>query len=484
MLSEEKFRAFQDKMVAEGMSDAAILAFKNAYLALIAGDSGMIDEKDIKPVRDLPSFEKDVQSRTKVEASLLNETVMLKLNGGLGTSMGLDKAKSLLTVKDGQTFLDLIAQQVMKTREQYDTNVRFMLMNSFNTSKDTLDFLSKYPELRNDPQLELIQNKVPKVDAETKDPIEWSTNSKLEWCPPGHGDLYAALYGSGKLDELLEAGIKYMFVSNSDNLGATLDLKLLTWFAQSDRPFVMEVCERTAADKKGGHLAIRSSDNHFILRESAQCAKEDEDQFQDVGKHKFFNTNNLWIRLDKLKEELERTGGIIPLPMIKNSKTVDPQDPSSPAVFQLETAMGAAIECFRGAGAVVVPRNRFAPVKKCNDLFLLRSDAYILTEEATLELHPDRNGVAPLVDLDSKAYKLVQQLENATPNGIPSLLLCNSVSVKGNVLFDANIKLKGDVVVLNAEEGFARMETATYDNEEVDVTQNKVISACFECAVM
>ena len=179
-----------------------------------------------------------------------------------------------------------------------------------------------------------------------------------------------------------------MFVSNSDNLGATLDLSILSYFAGSDAPFMMECCKRTPNDKKGGHLAKRVSDGQLILRESAMCADEDEEAFQDISKHRFFNTNNLWIRLDKLKEIINENGGFIPLPMIKNKKTVDPKDDSSQKVLQLETAMGAAIECFKGATAIVVPRTRFAPVKKCNDLLLLRSqyfDPFLLKGNCLIE---------------------------------------------------------------------------------------------------
>ncbi|CAE7769639.1 UGP1, partial [Symbiodinium microadriaticum] len=307
-----------------------------------------------------------------------------------------------------------------------------MLMNSFNTSKDTLTFLAKYPSILADPNVELMQNKVPKVDAKTLLPAQWGANPHLEWCPPGHGDLYSALYGSGKLDALLADGVKYMFVSNSDNLGATLDLDLLTYFAHSDVPFLMECCQRTEADKKGGHLATRKADGQLILRESAQCAKEDEDQFQSVNTHKFFNTNNLWVRLDLLKALMDSKGGFVPLPTILNSKTVDPQIDSSPKVWQLETAMGAAIECFPGAGAVCVPRSRFAPVKKCSDLFLLRSDAYVINRDNVLVLNESCNGVAPIVDLDSKKYKLVQNLEAATSGGYPSLVGCRKLVIKGN----------------------------------------------------
>lgn len=81
---------------------------------------------------------------------------------------------------------------------------------------------------------------------------------------------------------------------------------------------------------------MRVADNQLILRESAQCAKEEEDMFQDITKHQFFNTNNLWVRLDLLKELMSSKGGFVPLPTIFNGKTVDPQQDSSTPVIQLE----------------------------------------------------------------------------------------------------------------------------------------------------
>jgi phosphoglucomutase len=239
-----------------------------------------------------------------------------------------------------------------------------------------------------------------------------------------------------------------MFVSNSDNLGATLDLDILTYFAKADAPFMMECCERTANDKKGGHLAKRNSDGQLILRESAMCADEDEEAFQDITKHRYFNTNNLWIRLDKLKEIIDANGGFIPLPMIKNKKTVDPKDDSSQEVVQLETAMGAAIECFKGATAIVVPRTRFAPVKKCNDLLLLRSDAYILKDNKPV-LNPVCGGKAPTMSLDSKKYKLVGALEDATEGGVPSLVQCEKLKISGFVRMSRGTKFVGSVSITN-----------------------------------
>lgn len=225
-------------------------------------------------------------------------------------------------------------------------------------------------------------------------------------------------------------------------------MKLLTYFAKKGAPFLMECCERTENDKKGGHLAVRSKDKQLILRESAMCADEDEDTFKDISKHKFFNTNNLWIRLDKLKEIVDKFGGFIPLPMIKNKKTVDPKDDSSQKVIQLETAMGAAIEMFEGASAIVVPRTRFAPVKKCNDLLLLRSDAYLIENHMPV-LNPVCGGVAPVIDLDSKLYKLVGALEEATAEGIPSLVYCKKLKVKGPVRMSKKTKFVGSVSIMN-----------------------------------
>ena len=313
------FAPFEAKMRADGLSDAAVAAFKNAYDALTSGATGMIPESELTPASGVPKLV-DVEAPA-ADAALLAKTVVLKLNGGLGTSMGLDYAKSLLKVKGADTFLDLTAKQIMQMRNDLQTNVKFVLMNSFATSADTMAFFKeKYPTLYADPNLEFVQNKVPKIRRDNFEPALWPTKPSVEWCPPGHGDLYAALLGSGTLDSMLAQGSKYLFVSNSDNLGATLDPKLLSYFAQSKAPFMMECCERTANDKKGGHLASR--EGQLILREAAQCPDEDEDAFQDISKHRYFNTNNLWIDLEALKAIMTAHGGVVPLPMIKNKKTV------------------------------------------------------------------------------------------------------------------------------------------------------------------
>lgn len=442
----DKFSPFRDKMEADGLSAAAIKAFENSYRALERNETGMIHESGIDPVHKL-AHSNSLPSVPDAEfQDLLKKTVVIKLNGGLGTGMGLEKAKSLLQVREGMSFLDLIAKQILHLREKTGgTFPRFLLMNSFSTSADTKAALSKHAALGDPSKLELMQSRAPKVDVATLEPVTWAKNPSQEWCPPGHGDIYPSLSGSGVLDELLAEGILYAFVSNSDNLGADLDPKLLAWFAHSNAPFAMEVTRRTPVDSKGGHLARRRSDGRLILRESAQCSSGDAKAFEDITRHQFFNTNNLWIRLDKLKATLDENNGVILLPMIRNSKTVDPRDDSSPKVYQLETAMGAAIECFAGAAAIEVPRLRFAPVKTTSDLMVIRSNACVLTDDFRIELDPERHGQPPILELDKAHHKMVDGLETLISQGVPDLLHCKRLKVHGNLSFAPGVVLEGQV---------------------------------------
>lgn len=432
------FSPFREKMESADLGKAAIGAFERGFNLLSAGEKGLMGEETIEPATQVPSYQSFSDNPAEWKADLLAKTVVLKLNGGLGTGMGLEKAKSLLEVKNGETFLDLIAEQIATLRANTGAQVRFLLMNSFSTSADTLQALQD-TALAGE-EVEMLQNKVPKVEAATLQPAAWPANLQNEWCPPGHGDLYPALIGSGWLDRLLGEGIEYAFVSNSDNLGATLDAALLNWFADSKAPFAMEVTRRTEADKKGGHLAVRKSDGRLVLREVAQCPETDLETFQNISLHQFFNTNNLWLNLPALKQALDDSDNVLPLPVILNSKTVDPRDKTSPKVWQLETAMGAAIECFDGALAIEVPRSRFAPVKTTSDLFALRSDAYEKRADGSVGLVPEREGKPPVVKL-SGDYKLVDSLKEL--GEVPSLVAAESIAIEGKVRFAAEVSIKG-----------------------------------------
>ena len=456
----------RSKMEKAGLSAAAQRAFLHQYQQLTRNEAGLIPENSITPVSDLPSVE-DHSFSSEIDR-LAGQTVILKLNGGLGTSMGLDKAKSLLQVRGDLSFLDIIVRQFESQRSQISNNLELYFMNSFSTSADTRSALKKYPELGDPNRMELLQSKVPKIEASTLEPIEWPVNRQLEWCPPGHGDIYPSLLGSGLLKRFLATGKKYLFVSNSDNLGATLDLRLLAFFVDSGAPFLMEVTRRTPVDRKGGHVATRKSDKRLLLRESAQCPAADMEAFQNIERHRFFNTNTLWVRLDALEKALAEGGGLLPLPVIQNIKTVNPRDKLSPKVYQLETAMGAAIECFADARAIEVPRSRFAPVKTTSDLLAMRSDAYELDAEFRLVLRADRQGAPPIIKLD-EYYKIADRFEELVAQGVPSLALCRSVAVEGRVRFSTGVKIIGDVAFVNGDERLKLIQPGVYEDSDIEL---------------
>jgi UTP--glucose-1-phosphate uridylyltransferase len=421
------------KMREEGLPDAAIETFRHYYEQLAGGETGMLPESSIEPVTAVERLADLSEGDAPVD-----EAVVIKLNGGLGTSMGMTRAKSLIEAKDGLSFLDVIARQAS------GAGVPLVLMNSFYTRDESLAALPG--DVAGDLPRDFVQHKEPKIRVDDLMPVEWPAEPALEWCPPGHGDLYTALLTSGMLDALLDRGRRYAFVSNSDNLGAVLDRRILAWIAREEIPFAMEVTERTEADRKGGHLA-RLRSGGYVLRETAQTPDEDLSALQDISRHRYVNTNNLWVDLAALVRVLDERSGVLGLPLIVNRKTVDPGDKSTPEVFQLETAMGAAIGVFEGARPLGVPRQRFSPVKTTEDLLALRSDAYVLASDARVELAPSRDGTPPVVDLDSEFYKLLRDFEARFPSGAPSLVACSRLAVEGDVTFGRDVVVRGVVTV-------------------------------------
>ena len=448
------FSPFITRMQAEGLPQIFIDTFAYYYEQLQTGQTGFISEEEIEPVTNIPDAEQFSRELEIIGKFALPKTAVIKLNGGLGTSMGLEQAKSLLPVKDGYSFLDIIARQAQLA------NVPLLLMNSFSTEADSLALLEKYPELNRALPHSFLQHKEPKIRQEDLKPVDWPENPELEWCPPGHGDIYTALITSGMLPALLEKGYEYAFVSNSDNLGAVIDLAILGYFVDNDIPFMMEVADRTEMDKKGGHLAQRL-DKQLILRESAQCPPENTAEFQNIQRHQYFNTNNLWFHLPTLHKQMQEHDNRLGLPMIRNSKTVDPRDPDSTPVYQLETAMGSAIVVFRGAQAIRVPRSRFAPVKTTDDLLAVRSDAYTLTDDFRIVPSGSRRMRQFNIDLDERFYKYVSDLDERFPEGVPSLVQNKSLVVEGDFYFGKNVVCQGDVWLVNETDAQIRIPDGT-----------------------
>jgi UTP--glucose-1-phosphate uridylyltransferase len=372
----------REKMRQAGVDEVAIDTFAHYYRLLEHGETGMIAEDSIEPL-DMESIA-DVDVPDDVAAEAIRATAVIKLNGGLGTSMGMDRAKSLLCVRRGLSFLDIIARQVLHLRQQYDAPLPLMFMNSFRTSDDTMAALAR----------------------------------------------------------LQEAGYRYVFVSNSDNLGAVPDARVAGWFAQSGAPFAIEAVRRTPSDRKGGHFARRKADGRIVLRESAQTLDADKAALSDLERHRYCSTNNLWFDIQAMVEALDARGGILGLPLIRNVKHLDPADSSTPEVIQIETAMGAAIEVFEGARTIEVGRDRFVPVKTTDDLLVLRSDVYDIGKDFVLDQAGDD---VPYVSLDGDFYKLVGDFDKRFPDGAPSLREADSFTVDGDWTFGQGVRVVGDV---------------------------------------
>ncbi|KAH0521485.1 UTP--glucose-1-phosphate uridylyltransferase [Microtus ochrogaster] len=420
------------------------ISSKSNQGSLICGKS-----KDRPP----PSRFSKIQPYEKIKArglpdnisSVLNKLVVVKLNGGLGTSMGCKGPKSLIGVRNENTFLDLTVQQIEHLNKTYNTDVPLVLMNSFNTDEDTKKILQKYNHCR----VKIYtfnQSRYPRINKESLLPVakdvSYSGESTEAWYPPGHGDIYASFYNSGLLDTFLEEGKEYIFVSNIDNLGATVDLYILNHLMNPPNgkrcEFVMEVTNKTRADVKGGTLT--QYEGKLRLVEIAQVPKAHVDEFKSVSKFKIFNTNNLWISLAAVKRLQEQNA--IDMEIIVNPKTLD----GGLNVIQLETAVGAAIKSFENSLGINVPRSRFLPVKTTSDLLLVMSNLYSLNAGSLTMSEKREFPTVPLVKLGSSFTKVQDYLRRF--ESIPDMLELDHLTVSGDVTFGKNVSLKGTVIII------------------------------------
>jgi UTP--glucose-1-phosphate uridylyltransferase len=378
----------------------------------------------------------------------LSKLAVLKLNGGLGTSMGCVGPKSVIEVRDGMSFLDLSVRQIEYLNRTYGVNVPFVLMNSFNTDADTASIIKKY-EGHNIDILTFNQSKYPRVVKDSMLPASKHAQSAIsDWYPPGHGDVFESLYNSGILDKLLQRGVEIIFLSNADNLGAVVDLRILQHMVDTKSEYIMELTNKTKADVKGG--TIIDYEGSVRLLEIAQVPKEHVNEFKSIKKFKYFNTNNIWMNLRAIKRVVESNE--LAMEIIPNEKSIpaDKKGEADQGVIQLETAVGAAIRHFRNAHGVNVPRRRFLPVKTCSDLMLVKSNLYTLAH-GQLIMDSSRIGPAPLIKLGSD-FKKVSSFQARIPS-IPKIVELDHLTITGKVTLGRNVELRGTVIIVANEGG-------------------------------
>uniref|UniRef100_A0A2C9K5C7 UTP--glucose-1-phosphate uridylyltransferase n=1 Tax=Biomphalaria glabrata TaxID=6526 RepID=A0A2C9K5C7_BIOGL len=331
--------------------------------------------------------------------NLLNNLVVIKLNGGLGTSMGCTGPKSAIQVRNELTFLDMNVQQIEHLNKTYGVDVPLVLMNSFNTDEDTQKILRKYSQIKVS-IFTFNQSRYPRINRDTLMPVPRS-------------------FGEDSIE-----GDILNFLVNSP---------------QSEAPeFVMEVTDKTRADVKGGTLI--EYEGKLRLLEYAQVPSDHVDEFKSVSKFKIFNTNNLWISLDAIKRNVEEE--TLHMEIIVNPKTLD----NGMNVIQLETAVGAAIKSFDRAVGINVPRSRFLPVKTTSDLLIVMSNLYAM-RTGSLEMSPKRSFPSvPLVKLGHQFSKVKDFLNRFA--SIPDLLELDHLTVAGDVNFGKNVSLRGTVIII------------------------------------
>lgn len=403
-------------------------------------------------------WENRIQNDESYVRSLLNKLVVLKLNGGLGTTMGCTGPKSVIPIRGEDTFLDLTIKQIDVLNNKHGVNIPLVLMNSFNTHAETAKLLPKYTKDKNIRVLTFNQKQFPRINANTFLPIPKTADPEkmdlADWYPPGHGDVYSSFYNSGLYHQLVSEGKEIMFMSNIDNLGAVVDLYILAYLLDQKIDFCMEVTRKSLADVKGGTLIRYKASEQNVqvkLLEIAQVPPQYVPEFKSIEKFKIFNTNNLWVRLKAIEEKLDELKDNIEI--INNRKEKD-----GIPVIQMETAAGAAIQVFKKAIGIDVPRSRFLPVKTCSDMLLIQSNVYELSPNGDycLVINPKRlqntklvNPV-PIIEL-SDEFKYVSDFNSRFCKGIPDLLECESLVVSGDVTFGKNVKLKGNVKIIAAK---------------------------------
>lgn len=434
------------RMREQGCAPGVVTSFRALYERYRAGESGRLRWAEIERPQagDIVAYDElaaDPTLRALGERTL-GALVVIRLNGGLGTTMALERAKSLIPVRDRRSFLELVVRQILALRREQRVEVPWLAMNSFRTRAETLQALAAYPDLpvRGLP-VDFLQNQVPRIERATGLPLRLADEEAC-WAPPGHGDVYQALAGSGLLSRLLGLGIRWAFVANVDNLGATVDPVILGYLESRGASFAMEVTDKSLADIKGGTLVRHRG--RLTLLETAQVEPEHLPDFQDTRAFSVFNTNNLWWRLDALSTLLESDR--LELSMIVNPKRVQGVE-----VVQLEQAMGSAIGCFAPAVGIHVPRSRFAPVKATCDLLALRSDAYRVDERFGIRPSPERDPSLgpPVIVLDERHYKAFDAFEARFPHPL-SLLRCRSLRVEGDLRFGREVAIEGDVTLRSA----------------------------------
>jgi len=399
------------------------------------------------PPEDLfKRLSKTPQTPPQKIAEYLSKIVVLKLNGGMGTTMGLDIPRCALPLSGDKIFLDVIVRQIENLNNQFKVNIPLVLMNSRHQNAEVLELLDRYSS-SNVKIHTFVQSCYPRLS-----PVTWSITAKQpysqataeNWYPPGSGDVFESFKKSGLLEKFLKEGKEYVFTSNVENLGAIIgrdEFRVLNEVFATKMNLVLEVTERNPTDFRGGILVHDQTNNKPFVVQMSQIPKKKRNYFGPKS-FRYWNTNNIWVKLDELHSHLEKSG--LKLPVSKNIKN---------GFIQFETYAGSAIKDFQNTIALIVPRTRFREIKTTSNLFTLQSNLFNLVNGAYLLPNDIRAAQGfselPVVRFDTEHFGNIDDYKKRFPSITTlNILELEHLNVAGDVTFGFGIKLVGSVIIV------------------------------------
>eukprot|EP01111_Echinosteliopsis_oligospora_P008720 TRINITY_DN2468_c0_g1_i1.p1 TRINITY_DN2468_c0_g1~~TRINITY_DN2468_c0_g1_i1.p1 ORF type:complete len:475 (-),score=138.28 TRINITY_DN2468_c0_g1_i1:50-1474(-) len=388
--------------------------------------------------------------------NLMDKVAVIKFNGGLGIKMGLKGPKSAIEVENGHSFLDLAVLHIEHLNKIYGVDIPLILMDSFNTHDNTSKAILKYDGQVNISTFQ--QSKFPRFFKDTLNPVPKSSSGVAsEWYPPGSGDVFQSLEASGLLDQLINSGKEYIFMSNVENLGASLDVKILQHMIGKGLEYALEVTDRISTDITGGVLVTYKESVH--LMELSQVPHEKHTKF-NAREYKYWNTNNLWVNTKSIKEHIASNS-------LELDFVVSVVGDGGRAHVLIETPAGMAIQNFKKAEAIHVPRERYRPVKSTSQLMVAQSNLFQFSNGQMVMNSKREPANVPLVKLGDDFHTVADYSKRF--KGVPDILELEHLTVSGDVNFGAGVVLKGTVIIV-ANHG------ERIDIPDGVILENKIIS--------
>ena len=214
------------RCASAGQSEAAIAAVQlGARRGCAGGDAKLIPSVELEPAVGVPLLEELPDADP---AQALARLAVIKLNGGLATSMGLTRPKSLIVAREGRSFLDVIVEQTLSLRRRFGVRLPLVLMNSDVTRAETLSALRAFPELAVDGLApDFLQSMVPKLDAaDARSRSAGRRRPSSSGARPGTETSTPPCAARGCSTRCVERGFRYAMISNADNLGAVADSRI------------------------------------------------------------------------------------------------------------------------------------------------------------------------------------------------------------------------------------------------------------------